>query len=184
MRSATSRHGKQGARAAWPVSPSQFTLDRVRDVWRSVQGKGAAQAPATWRKWVREVAVRADPAGSRASSAPQPCPPGQSVSRRRRMAARCFTQRPEDKSLRGGKEFAPQEHPPTPKWKGRHALRAGPCLVRQRTCGRCRNLALDALSAQKTRGSHPWVGGPCGPLADNLGRSKRKSEAAGDAGGD
>ena len=106
----------------------------------------------------------------RAGGTPQPCPLAQSVSRRRRMAAWCFTQRLEDKKPRGGKEFAPPEHPLTPIWKGRHALRAGPCLVRQRTCGRCRNLALDALSAQKTRGSHPWVGGPCGPLADNLGR--------------
>ena len=144
--------------------------DQVRDAWRSVQGKGAAQAPTMRGEGVRGMAVRADLAGAWAGGTPQPCPLAQSVCTRSRMAAWCFTQRLEDKKPRGGKEFAPREHPLTPIWKGRHALRAGPCLVRQHTCGRCRNLALDALSAQKTRGSHPWVGGPCGPLADNLGR--------------
>ena len=45
-----------------------------------------------------------------------------------------FTQR-KDKTPSRWEEFAPPEDPPTPIWKGRHALRAGPCLVRQRTCG-------------------------------------------------
>ena len=47
-----------------------------------VQGKEAAQGPTEVGEGVREMAVRADLAGAWAGGTPEPCPPGQIVSRR------------------------------------------------------------------------------------------------------
>jgi len=62
-------------------------------------------------------------------------PPGPAAEPLRQLRAVLASRNERIKSLLGWEEFAPPKHPPTPIWKGRHALRAGPCLVRQHTCG-------------------------------------------------
>ena len=155
MRSAASRQGKQGARAAWPVSPSQFTLDRVRDAWRSVQGKGRAEAFTQAGERVKGMAVRARLAGSWVCGAPHPSPPAQIVCRSRRMGVGSFTRRRRDKSLRRREGVCAPGAPAHPSMEGATCTQAravlgkataiGSCVVR--ACVRCRNLALDALKA-------------------------------------